>query len=85
LPNPLPAPTPAITKQGDQILLSWDPVPGADWYLIYAADDPNGAYTYLGYLPATADNSLLRPSATRKFFKIRTMAIETPEGSQLAP
>jgi hypothetical protein len=85
LPNPLPCPVPEITSVGDQILLSWDPVPGADWYLIYAADDPYDAFTYLGYLPAKADNNLLRPSATKKFFQIRTMAIETPEGSQLAP
>jgi len=53
---------------GATVQLSWTADAGADYYVIYAADDPYGAFTLLGY-SATNSYTINSPAA-RKFYKI---------------
>ncbi len=53
---------------GATVQLSWTADAGADYYVIYAADDPYGAFTLLGY-SATNSYTINSPTA-RKFYKI---------------
>ncbi|MCD4818680.1 MAG: hypothetical protein K8S23_08305 [Candidatus Cloacimonetes bacterium] len=44
---------PTITKNGDDIILNWDTVLNADYYLIYESDDPYNDFEYLDYTTAS--------------------------------
>ena len=43
---------PTITKNENDIILSWDAVVDADYYLIYKSDDPYNDFEYLDYTTA---------------------------------
>lgn len=58
----------AIEVDGDNIRISWTPVPGASYYNIYASDDPYGDFEYLGF---SAEAFYLTPaSPMKKFFRV---------------
>jgi len=40
---------PSVTIAGSDAILNWDPVPDADYYLIYTADDPYEDFGFLDY------------------------------------
>jgi len=56
------------TPVGATTQLSWTAEAGADYYVIYACDDPYGTFTLLGY-SATNSYTINSPAA-RKFYKI---------------
>lgn len=64
----------AATTMGATVQLSWTAEPGATFYKIYAADDPYGVFTYLGY-SQSATYSVALPAA-RKFYKVTAVADE---------
>ncbi len=64
----------AATTVGATVQLSWTAEPGATFYKIYAADDPYGVFTYLGY-SQTATYSVALPAA-KKFYKVTAVADE---------
>ena len=43
---------PIISKNGNDIVLNWDSVENADYYLIYKSDDSNNDFEYLDYTTA---------------------------------
>ena len=65
------------------ILVTWDDVPEADWYGIYSADDPYGAYTYLGWVHAMYIGVNLPATAEKKFYQVSAGAGPTPGGREL--
>ncbi|MDD3535824.1 MAG: S8 family serine peptidase [Candidatus Cloacimonetes bacterium] len=43
-----------IGIDGDNFTLTWSAVPGADWYGIYASEDPYGTFVPVGYVTTTS-------------------------------
>ena len=78
IPATLPQPTLAIDYDGTNVNLTWDPVPGTDWYLIYAATDPYGTYDYLGYWPASYGTALSFTPNSKEFYQIKACSMELP-------
>jgi len=68
---------------GATVQLSWTVDPGADYYVIYAADDPYGTFTVLGY-SNTNSYTIATPPA-KKFFKIASADGEMPVGKDIEP
>jgi len=64
----------AATTVGATVQLSWTADPGADYYVIYASDDPYGTFNYLGY-SATNGYTVALPEA-KKFYKVTAVADE---------
>ena len=56
------------TTVGSSVVLSWTAQAGADFYKVYAADDPYGTFTYLGY-SASPTYTVTTPGA-KKFYKV---------------
>lgn len=59
----------AIALVGADISLSWTAQPGATYYAVYAATDPYGTYTLLGYTD-TASYTIVAPAEPFEFFKV---------------
>jgi hypothetical protein len=61
-----------IERNGDDIMLSWLPVPAAIGYRIYACDEPDGEFLPIGIVTET---SVLLPSfgIPRKFYRVTTV------------
>ena len=78
IPTTLPQPTLAIDYDGTYVNLTWDTVPGTDWYLIYSATDPYGAYNYLGYWPASYGTALSFTPNSKEFYQIKACSMELP-------
>ncbi len=70
-------------RVGTTVQLSWTVDPGADYYVIYAADDPYGTFTVLGY-SNTNSYTIATPPA-KKFFKIASADGEMPVGKDIEP
>ena len=68
---------------GATVQLSWTVDPGADYYVIYAADDPYGTFTVLGY-SNTNSYTIATPPA-KKFFKIASADGEMPVAKGIEP
>ena len=64
----------AVLVSGN-IDLTWTAEPGASFYKVYAATDPYGTYTYLGY-SATPTYTITAPTEPYKFFKVTALADE---------
>lgn len=64
----------AAATVGTTVVLSWTAEPGANYYKIYASDNPYGTFTYLGY-SATATYTVASPAA-KKFYKVSAVADE---------
>ena len=79
IPTTLPQPTLAIDYDGTYVNLTWDTVPGTDWYLIYSATDPYGAYNYLGYWPASYGTALSLEPNSKEFYQIKACSMELPD------
>jgi len=79
IPTTLPQPTLAIDYDGTYVNLTWDTVPGTDWYLIYSATDPYGAYNYLGYWPASYGTALSFEPNSKEFYQIKACSMELPD------
>lgn len=66
----------SIIRVGDEVKLSWNQVAGAVYYLVYASDQPEGAFTLLP--DYVIDENLgdgivekqISPSEVRKFYRI---------------
>ena len=71
------------TKVGTTVQLSWTADPGADYYVIYAADDPYGTFTVFGY-SNTASYSIANPPV-KKFFKIASADGTMPIAKEIEP
>ncbi len=69
----------AATKSGSNVLLNWTAEPGATYYKVYAADDPYGTFTYLGY-SQTNSYTITAPVAAKKFYKVTAIADEALPG-----
>lgn len=69
----------SATKVGNNVVLSWTAEPAAAYYKIYSADDPYGAYTYLGY-SQTNSFTITAPAAAKKFYKVTAVADEALPG-----
>ncbi len=82
VPATLPTPVVTITEADPDVLVGWTEVPGAIWYGIYAATDPYGTYTYLGYLPATYIGAYFS-AGNYEFFKVTAGAGSLPRGRML--
>ena len=78
IPTTLPQPTLAIDYDGTYVNLTWDTVPGTDWYLIYSATDPYGTYDYLGYWPASYGTALSLEPNSKEFYQIKACSMELP-------
>jgi len=62
------SPIVAITQSGDNVLLAWPDVDGANQYRIESSDDPYTGYTTLG---TTSDITYSTPASTaKKFFRV---------------
>ena len=70
-------------RVGTTVQLSWTADPGADYYVIYAADDPYGTFTVLGY-SNTNSYTIATPPA-KKFFKIASADGEMPVAKGIEP
>ncbi len=70
-------------RVGTTVQLSWTVDPGADYYVIYAADDPYGTFTVLGY-SNTNSYTIATPPA-KKFFKIASADGEMPVAKGIEP
>lgn len=79
IPTTLSQPTLAIDYDGTYVNLTWDTVPGTDWYLIYSATDPYGAYNYLGYWPASYGTALSFEPNSKEFYQIKACSMELPD------
>jgi hypothetical protein len=66
----------AATKVGNNVQLDWTAEPGAAFYKVYAASDPYGTFTYLGY-SATNQFVVVAPAEAMKFYKVTAVADET--------
>jgi len=69
----------SATKSGSNVLLNWTAEPGAAYYKVYAADDPYGTFTYLGY-SQTNSYTITAPVAAKKFYKVTAIADEALPG-----
>ena len=81
----LAAPVVSVTRSGSNVVLSWDPIPGATSYKIYASENP---YSF-GSVPITtvSSTSYTLPATTAKrFFRVTSSnnreASEGEVGSQ---
>ncbi len=61
----------AITFNGDQVTVTWDPVDGANGYKIYASDSPNGTFeeVTMGVFYPTSWTGIIEEG--RKFFYVK--------------
>lgn len=82
LPATLPAPVCTITPDDPDVLVTWDEVPGATWYGVYAATDPYGTYTYLGWLPASYIGVYFT-AGNYEFFEVTAGVGNLPRGRML--
>jgi hypothetical protein len=57
--------------------LGWESIPGVEWYGIYAADDPYGQWTCLGYVNANFIGVNLSLDQ-KKFYRITAGAGSPP-------
>lgn len=64
----------SATTVGSTVQIAWTAQPGAGFYKVYAADDPFGTYSYLGY-SQTASYTIASPAAY-KFYKVVAVADE---------
>jgi len=65
------------TTVGANVVLNWTAEPGASYYIVYASDDPYGAFTFLGY-SATNSYNVIAPAAMKKFYKVTAADGEIP-------
>lgn len=80
IPEFLPAPENVSTWiSSGGLLVSWDPVPGADWYCIYFSEQPNGTYTKIGTVNFT---TVLYPALALSY---RKLFIKVTAGAGLQP
>jgi hypothetical protein len=70
----LPAPEPGITRIGTNIMLEWEPVPGALHYEILEAEQPAGPYFWTA---STAFTSIMLPALEdKRFYRIKAICPE---------
>jgi hypothetical protein len=70
-------------RVANTVQLSWTADPGADYYIIYAADDPYGTFTVFGYSNTNSYN-IVNPPA-KKFFKIASADGTMPVAKEIEP
>jgi hypothetical protein len=70
-------------RVANTVQLSWTADPGADYYIIYAADDPYGTFTVFGY-SNTNSYTIVNPPA-KKFFKIASADGTMPVAKEIEP
>jgi len=89
IPATLAQPVANLTQSGSNVIIAWDPVPGADWYLFYTSDDPYGPFTFSAYYPVSYANvygcSYTQAGVAKKFYQIGacSMALPATRGSKL--
>jgi hypothetical protein len=59
-----------IQSVGADILVSWDLVPGADYYDVYASSLPDGGFTFLGQALTNQYTDAGAAAGTRKFYRV---------------
>jgi len=67
------------TTLGADVVLNWTAQPGATYYKVYAADDPYGTFTYLGF-SQTNSYTVTAPASAMKFYKVTAIADEALPG-----
>ncbi len=61
-----------VSVNGQDIILSWDAVPGVGYYTIYASANPYGNFVYVGETAGT-DYTVYNMTEGRKFFYIKAV------------
>lgn len=69
--------TPMLDVSNGSLNLGWESIPGVEWYGIYAADDPYGQWTCLGYVNANFIGVNLSLDQ-KKFYRITAGAGSPP-------
>jgi fibronectin type 3 domain-containing protein len=60
----------ATAQSSSSILITWDAVPGAGWYVVYRSLSANGTYNLLVGIAATQYTSSPLPANTTYYFKV---------------
>jgi len=74
----LAAPTTMAELDGNTIKLSWNNVPGADWYSIYMAEQLQGPFQLIATRSASLNPQLNLPLAQKGFFTVGAFSMFIP-------
>lgn len=74
LTHVLTAPVVSVSISGSNVVLSWDPVPGANYYYIYASEDP---YNFGSTPIAGTDNNqfVVPANLAKRFFRVTSIDV----------
>ncbi len=82
IPSSLPVPQNfSLYAVGTDAFLSWNAVPDADWYAVYASDDPSAVFEYGGWI----DSSITSVSIPLMYFWLPRMFYKLTAGSGAPP